>query len=336
MGFKVFFGMSTSALTAKAPTDSVSKSILSQPIIFCREKFSQGCIKQAYEMSQSIKNSHAAAFAQHEKLMRQIHDKYHVCMDLEQKMSCVEMADCVRVSGSLAAFTVHPGQCRPTSREHKSAVLVEGIIDAPLFEVFLLMQEVALYKHWLPDVGDSYLIEGSTVSPFARCMWVLLQSTYPPLVSDRDACIQMDFYDCLEESATPSLMWVARDMENDSTPRISNPQTVRASVGELAVQFLQLRDRSVRVRVLCEMDTHNPIRKLMSQNVAHWIMAGHIFSALESMTQQASLLKQHWDKNMKILESLQLSRYKMAFEQDNALYERMKKRIYQQTDTIVC
>eukprot|EP00961_Rhodomonas_salina_P037870 508751-Rhodomonas_salina.1 len=254
--------MPTSAPAAKTPTDSVSKSILSQATIHCREKFSQGCIKQAYEISRSIKNTHAAAFAQHEKLMKQIHDKYHVCMDLEQRMSSVEMADCLRASGSLAAFTVQPGQCRPTAREHKSAVLVEGIIDAPLFEMFLLMQEVALYKNWLPDVGDSYLIEGNTVSPFARCMWVLLKSTYPPLVYDRDACIQMDFYDCLEESPTPFLMWVARDMENDSTPRISNAQTVRASVGELAVQLLQLRDSSVRVRVLCEMDTHNPIRKL--------------------------------------------------------------------------
>jgi hypothetical protein len=94
------------------------------------------------------------------------------------------------------------------------------MLQAPLEYLLVLMNEVHLFKEWLPFVGDS-----QTLLHSKRCLkhaWVKLESPFPWLVNNRDACLECKAIDGLDEDGSV-LVLIKTHVNSEKGPEVHCP-----------------------------------------------------------------------------------------------------------------
>mmetsp|Transcript_22560 Transcript_22560/g.29537 ORF Transcript_22560/g.29537 Transcript_22560/m.29537 type:complete len:432 (+) Transcript_22560:118-1413(+) len=145
---------------------------------------------------------------------------------------------------------------------HIHGLRTDYVMEADMNSVLVLLNEIGLYKRWLPFVeGAEELERQSRCSSIA---WVKIWS--PPPLKPRDLCVHGRAIDGLDEDGCTVLILKAVNEEELGLERPSQAQknTVRMEMKITVIQFIPVERNKTRIRTLSYADPQLPFTDVPS------------------------------------------------------------------------
>lgn len=237
----------------------------------CRKQLDAGHISAAYATCEHAKLNNRVGYYDNLSFVREVEQRRGAVQDTLLEMDRHSEWVWMQTEGPLSLFR------EPSS----GSLLIDGIVDAPLFEMLFLLNEPDLYASFLPDVLDGYLV--NTRSKFSEFdMWCLLRA--PMLFDHRDVCLHGDV-NVIPCASGNGVLFMMNDMAPPRVPQNCRENTVRVNVENLSARLLPLRQGSVRVTVLSRLDTG--ATKWCPRMLCHWMASGLAVAAVQQWAESA-------------------------------------------------
>eukprot|EP00286_Rhodomonas_abbreviata_P028443 CAMPEP_0181298692 /NCGR_PEP_ID=MMETSP1101-20121128/5922_1 /TAXON_ID=46948 /ORGANISM="Rhodomonas abbreviata, Strain Caron Lab Isolate" /LENGTH=344 /DNA_ID=CAMNT_0023403739 /DNA_START=1 /DNA_END=1035 /DNA_ORIENTATION=+ len=147
------------------------------------------------------------------------------------------------------------------------ALRVDAIADASLEYMLVLINEVTLFKEWLPFIGGSELL--ARPSRCERVAWWKMWSPAAALVQHRDCCLHGTAIDGLDEDGCVLVLIRGHEegVHGVEHPELK-PRTTRMEIKYAAVKLIPLPDGRTRVRAVGSVD---PKLQVLPAWLINWI-----------------------------------------------------------------
>lgn len=209
-----------------------------------------------------------------------------------------------------------------SSSDGRDAMLMDGIVKAPAYFLILLMNEVPLFSKWLSLIRDSNLLQTRTTLYEAKAWWGA-KSPFPTLIYHRDAFVDVQIYDCLDEEKEPCVYIVMKDVPDSDIPFTIDQKSRRMKVEQIVFRIAILHSGAVRITGLGQVNVR---LKYMPHFMVNWIASRVCISGMHSWITKAHELNEHGCS----------MHFESATEKSHEFYKHIRDRLQSAEDRISC
>jgi hypothetical protein len=181
-----------------------------------------------------------------------VYDKIIQIRDAVVSLTVPDIMTCIINDGTSVVFDVATHMETPTGFH----LILDGIADASFFFMCVTMKEVGEYSSWCKIFQDSYYTLNPDFSDpsWRKCgMWWLISSPFPLLLDNRDACVNAEIFDCMDNKE-PSVLIVITESRSPAVPAGCRAETIRMKVHEVVISLKPTHRKTVQVSVSMKVD----------------------------------------------------------------------------------
>lgn len=270
----------------------------------------------AFRLCQKLYCTNRSLYDEHSMIMKEISEKVEILHEAERKLRIPPGFPCLRVQDAVSVFDSDVGNGK------ELGLLFDSLLEAPFYFLCVVLKEIGLYKNWNPLLTDMCYMSGG--GGFSKDkwqnvhLWWHLQSPIPMFVDNRDACVTVTVYDCLDEK--DSCIFLVISPNNDKTvPAGCHPETVRMRVASIVIRLHNVRENRVRVSGFLHVNMNLRFTPLFVQKQA---ASSAICDVVQAWVEQARLASTAYKNGNRTR-----NKHVHATENDEEFYEFLSRRL---------